>query len=47
MTREEEYLTIPNSLEITYDLYIDGFDSIEKLEALFVTCPDFLYHFQS
>ena len=32
---EEEHLAIPHSFEIIDNWYIDGFDSIEKLEAMF------------
>ena len=32
---EEEHLAIPETFEIIYNWYIDGFDSIEKLEAMF------------
>jgi len=32
---EEEHLAIPHSFEIIDNWYIDGFTSIEKLEAMF------------
>ena len=32
---EEEHLAIPHSFEIIDNWYIDGFESVEKLEAMF------------
>jgi len=32
---EEAYGIVPDSFEVIYNWYIDGFNSIEKLEALF------------